>query len=135
MTGLWGISILDISIRAWITQLGAIIVYWETLRYSVLTFLGAIALMATFVAMLYTIPKPSMGLAKDTILNEKVYTHFGWIDYISATYKTPIMPEDSDRVNTCLKIEYIGYMYHNFQKWFSEWADLAESNNKSSSKL
>ncbi|CAG7999081.1 unnamed protein product [Penicillium salamii] len=55
MTGLWGISILDISIRAWITQLGAIIVYWETLRYSVLTFLGAIALMATFVAMLYTI--------------------------------------------------------------------------------
>jgi hypothetical protein len=37
------------------------IVHWETLRYSALTFLGTIALVATFVAMLYTTAAEALG--------------------------------------------------------------------------
>lgn len=47
--------------RAWIMQPGSMIVHWETLRYSALTFLGAIALVATFVAMLYTTAAEALG--------------------------------------------------------------------------
>lgn len=56
-----GISISDMNMRAWIMQPGSMIVHWETLRYSALTFLGAIALVATFVAMLYTTAAEALG--------------------------------------------------------------------------
>lgn len=56
-----GISLADMSMRAWIMQPGSMIVHWETLRYSALTFLGVIALIATFVAMLYTTAAEALG--------------------------------------------------------------------------
>jgi hypothetical protein len=56
-----GISIADMSMRAWIMQPGSMIVHWETLRYSGLTILGTIALVATFVAMLYTTAAEALG--------------------------------------------------------------------------
>jgi hypothetical protein len=62
MTDSRGISISDMNMRAWIMQPGSMIVHWETLRYSALTFLGAIALVATFVAMLYTTAAQALGI-------------------------------------------------------------------------
>lgn len=56
-----GISISDMNMRAWIMQPGSMIVHWEALRYSALTFLGAIALVSTFVAMLYTTAAQALG--------------------------------------------------------------------------
>lgn len=56
-----GVSIADMSMRAWIMQPGSMIVHWETLRYSGLTFLGVIALIATFVGMLYTTAAEALG--------------------------------------------------------------------------
>lgn len=56
-----GVSISDMSMRAWIMQPGSMIVHWETLRYSALTFLGAIALIASLVAMLYTTATEGLG--------------------------------------------------------------------------
>jgi hypothetical protein len=56
-----GVSISDMSMRAWIMQPGSMLVHWETLRYSALTFLGLIALIATFVAMLYTTAAEALG--------------------------------------------------------------------------
>jgi hypothetical protein len=56
-----GISISDMNMRAWIMQPGSMIVHWEALRYSALTFLGSIALVATFVAMLYTTASQALG--------------------------------------------------------------------------
>lgn len=56
-----GISISDMSMRAWIMQPGSMLVHWETLRYSALTFLGLIALIASFVAMLYTTAAEALG--------------------------------------------------------------------------
>jgi len=56
-----GVSISDMSMRAWIMQPGSMIVHWETLRYSALSFLGLIALISTFVAMLYTTAAEALG--------------------------------------------------------------------------
>lgn len=56
-----GISLADMSMRSWIMQPGSMIVHWEALRYSALTFLGMIALVASFVAMLYTTAAEALG--------------------------------------------------------------------------
>lgn len=56
-----GISISDMNMRAWIMQPGSMIVHWEALRYSALTFLGSVALVSTFVAMLYTTAAQALG--------------------------------------------------------------------------
>lgn len=56
-----GISISDMSMRAWIMQPGSLIVHWETVKYSALTALGVITLTATFVAMLYTTAAEALG--------------------------------------------------------------------------
>lgn len=56
-----GITIADMSMRAWIMQPGTLITHWETVRYAALTVLGVIALIATFVAMLYTTAADALG--------------------------------------------------------------------------
>lgn len=56
-----GITISDMSMRTWIMQPGSMIVHWETLRYSALTFLGAMTLTATIIAMLYTTAAEALG--------------------------------------------------------------------------
>lgn len=56
-----GISLADMSMRAWIMQPGSMIVHWETLRFSALTFLGVIALITMFVGMLYTTAAEALG--------------------------------------------------------------------------
>lgn len=61
MKDLRGISLADMSMTAWIMQPGSMIEHWQTLRYSALTFLGVIALIATVVWMLYTMAAESLG--------------------------------------------------------------------------
>lgn len=56
-----GITIADMSMRAWIMQPGTLITHWETVRYAAFTVLGVIALIATFVAMLYTTAADALG--------------------------------------------------------------------------
>jgi hypothetical protein len=60
-SGSRGISIADMSMRTWIMQPGSLIVHWESLRYSGWTILGAITLIATLVAMLYTTAAEALG--------------------------------------------------------------------------
>ncbi|KAK5806255.1 hypothetical protein VI817_000513 [Penicillium citrinum] len=139
-----GISIADMSMRAWIMQPGSMIVHWETLRYSGLTILGAIALVATFVAMLYTTaaealvsPKLSMGPSEDTTLAGLVHASFANTLYLASTCQSPI-PVDMDpeaRNTTCLEIEHVGSAYHNYQQWITHWSELVEGDNKTSDHL
>lgn len=56
-----GITIADMSMRAWIMQPGTLITHWETVKYAAFTILGVIALIATFVAMLYTTAADALG--------------------------------------------------------------------------
>ncbi|KAJ5160407.1 uncharacterized protein N7482_007411, partial [Penicillium canariense] len=139
-----GISISDMNMRAWIMQPGSMIVHWETLRYSALTFLGAIALVATFVAMLYTTaaealisPKLSMGPKEDTSLSGKVYTSFGNVDFLSLNCQSPI-PQQMDplaRNDTCLQMVHVGQAYHNYQQWITAWANFISDGNDTSDQL
>ncbi|KAI9933750.1 hypothetical protein ASPWEDRAFT_168024 [Aspergillus wentii DTO 134E9] len=142
--GSQGITISDMSMRAWIMQPGSLIVHWETLRYSGLTFLGAITLTATLVAMLYTTaaealvsPKLLMGPLEETVVWGKVSTSFGNTDWISAHCKTPVTVA-ADPVNrnlTCLEIEHVGHAYHNYQQWIQTWADKVAGGNVTSDQL
>ncbi|KAJ5329362.1 hypothetical protein N7452_009752 [Penicillium brevicompactum] len=144
MTDSRGISISDMNMRAWIMQPGSMIVHWETLRYSALTFLGAIALVATFVAMLYTTaaqalvaPKLSLGSVKPTILQGKVVASFANPEYVGPMCQTPVTNEMDpiNRNTTCLQIEHAGKAYHNYEQWLNKWADLVHSDNETSSDL
>jgi len=56
-----GITIADMSLRSWIMQPGTMITHWESVRYAAWTFLGMIALTATFIAMLYTTASDALG--------------------------------------------------------------------------
>ncbi|KAJ5995407.1 hypothetical protein N7481_002384 [Penicillium waksmanii] len=139
-----GISIADMSMRAWIMQPGSMIVHWETLRYSGLTILGTIALVATFVAMLYTTaaealvsPKLSMGSSENRTLAGKVQSSFANTHFLASVCQTPI-PLEMDPVNrnnTCLEIEHVSSAYHNYQQWITEWSDLVQGDNRTSDKL
>ncbi|KAJ5244036.1 hypothetical protein N7489_004132 [Penicillium chrysogenum] len=139
-----GISISDMNMRAWIMQPGSMIVHWEALRYSALTFLGSIALVSTFVAMLYTTaaqalvaPKLSLGPVEPTILQGKVLSSFANTHYTAANCETPVTNEmDPDyRNTTCIQIEHVGHAYHNYQQWISQWSQLITHNNETSSQL
>lgn len=150
-----GISLSDVTMRAWITQPGSMIVHWETLRYSGLTFLGTIALIATFVAMLYTTatqalgefsfhhnnerlfivllvsPKLSMGPVESTTLSGKVFASFSNSKYLARRCQTPI-PESMDPIalnTTCLQMEHVGQAYHDYQQWITTWSNLVISEN------
>lgn len=56
-----GVSIADMSMRAWIMQPGTLITHWEAARYAAFTTLGVMALTATLIAMLYTTAADALG--------------------------------------------------------------------------
>ncbi|CAG8113359.1 unnamed protein product [Penicillium olsonii] len=144
MTGSRGISISDMSMRAWIMQPGSMIVHWETVRYSALTFLGATALTATIVSTFYTTaaqalvaPNLSMGPVESKVLQGKVAASFAHPGYIPANCKSPT-PWDQDRWarnTTCIQIEHSGHSYRNYQKWLTTWVDTINGDNETSSDL
>ncbi|KAJ5246876.1 hypothetical protein N7468_001859 [Penicillium chermesinum] len=132
-----GISLADMSMRTWIMQPGSMIVHWQTLRYSALTFLGMIALVASFVAMLYTTaaealvsPKLIMGPVEDIQLYGQVSASFANTIYLERTCQTPIsvQMDPYNRNLTCFDLEHVGSAYHNYQQWISNWAGLVEEN-------
>ena len=56
-----GVTIADMSMRAWVMQPGTLITHWEAVKYAGFTTLGAIALIATLMAMLYTTAADALG--------------------------------------------------------------------------
>lgn len=56
-----GITIAEMTMRAWVMQPGTLITHWETVRHAALTFLGMIALTAALVATLYTTASDALG--------------------------------------------------------------------------
>ncbi|KAJ5767015.1 uncharacterized protein N7511_004631 [Penicillium nucicola] len=144
MTESRGISISDMNMRTWIMQPGSMIVHWETLRYSALTFLGAIALVATFVAMLYTpaaqalvAPNLILGPVESKVFQGKVSASFANPVYLAYNCQTPVTVDmDSDyRNTTCLQIEHVGHAYHNYQQWIAKWSSLVANNTATSTEL
>ncbi|EAW11673.1 uncharacterized protein ACLA_093720 [Aspergillus clavatus NRRL 1] len=139
-----GISISDMSMRAWIMQPGSLIVHWETVRYSALTVLGMITLTATLVAMLYTTaaealvsPKLRMGPVEPRMLSGNVSTEFANPYYLKARCSTPITAAvDPVYVgDTCLDMVLVGQAYHDYQAYIAEWGNWLRDGNLTSTNL
>ncbi|KAJ5151968.1 hypothetical protein N7492_010263 [Penicillium capsulatum] len=139
-----GISISDMSMRAWIMQPGSMIVHWETLRYSALTFLGCIALVASLVAMFYTTaaealvsPKLNMSPMETTTIWGKVSASFGNSKYLAEDCHSPVplSVDPEARNTTCLQMSHAGTAYHNYNQWITSWADLVTSGKQTSDQL
>ena len=56
-----GVTIAEMTMRAWIMQPGTLITHWETVRYAALTFLGMVSLTAALMAMVYTTASDALG--------------------------------------------------------------------------
>ncbi|MCJ1425910.1 hypothetical protein MMC29_003811 [Sticta canariensis] len=138
-----GITIAEMSMRAWVMQPGTMITHWQTVRYAAFSFLGVISLFAALMAMLYTTasdalvaPKLKYGDMESRQLYGKVATSFANPNYIKSHCKTPItkaMDDDLDRENTCAEIEYAGQSYHNYQQYLIQWTNNINSGNGSDS--
>lgn len=56
-----GITIAEMSMRAWVMQPGTMITHWQTVRYAAFSFLGVVSLFAALTAMLYTTASDALG--------------------------------------------------------------------------
>lgn len=126
-----GITIAEMTMRAWVMQPGTLITHWETVRHAALTFLGMIALTATLVATLYTTasdalvaPKLKFGKEESRLMYGKVATQFANPDYIKLHCETPIQvaTDQTYSGSTCIEINHSGEAYHNYQTYLSDWA-------------
>ncbi|RAQ67582.1 hypothetical protein COH20_004531 [Aspergillus flavus] len=139
-----GITISDMSMRTWIMQPGSMIVHWETLRYSALTFLGAMTLTATIIAMLYTTaaealvsPKLLAGPHEDRTLRANVSTDFFNPYYMGINCQTPISNEEDPlyRGTTCLQMQHVGQAYHNYIAYLNGWSSMITNGQHASAVL
>lgn len=66
-----GITIAEMTMRAWVMQPGTLITHWETAQRSAFTVLGMIALTATLVATLYTTASDALGESRILIASSR----------------------------------------------------------------
>ena len=136
-----GISISEMQMRYWIQQPGTLITHWQAVHYAAYSFLGAIALVAAFMAMLYTTasdalvaPKLKFGSVEHQVMYSHVRTIFGNQTYQIEHCKTPIS-ENADPWYwgpTCIAIEHSGQAYHNYAQYLDNWTDFIKGRSGSS---
>ncbi len=56
-----GITIAEMNLRSWIMQPGSLITHYHSVTYAACTFLGAVTLTVTILAMLYTTASDALG--------------------------------------------------------------------------
>ncbi|OJJ45468.1 hypothetical protein ASPZODRAFT_153121 [Penicilliopsis zonata CBS 506.65] len=131
-----GVSLSDLNLRSWITQPGSLLLHWGPLKYSGGTILGAMTLVMTMVAMLYTTaaealvsPKLSSGPVKSVLVQGEYYAEFAYADWLSEHCKTPITDQMSEatRDESCLSLELAGQSYHDIEQYLQDWAGLVNS--------
>ncbi|KAE8349879.1 hypothetical protein BDV28DRAFT_52387 [Aspergillus coremiiformis] len=139
-----GISISDMSMRTWIMQPGFMLVHSETLRYSAFTFLGAMTITATIVAMLYTTaaealvsPKLIYGPYESRELQGNVFTDFFNPVYLGYNCPTPILNQSDPqhRNTTCLQMQHVGQAYHNYIAYINDWSNSIAQGESASTVL
>lgn len=81
-----GVTIAEMTMRAWVMQPGTLITHWETVRHAVLTFLGMIALTATLVATLYTTASDALGRCKIPLYSIFLRLGYNQRNFIQADY-------------------------------------------------
>ena len=136
-----GISIAEMTMRTWVMQPGTLITHWEAVRYSAMTVLGGITLVAALSAIFYTTaaealvaPKLSDGALHATVLEGKVSASFANAVYLENKCQTPIARTTVDpdtEGTTCLDIEHAGQGWHNFKSYIDTWVDSTNVGNVS----
>ena len=135
-----GITIAEMQMRVWIQQPGSLITHWETVRYAAFSFLGAMALTAAFIAMLYTTasdalvaPKLKFGSLEKQVLYAEVKTIFGnntyQIDHCNSPVTDAMDPWNAG--HTCMAIEHSGQAYHNYIQYLTSWSEAIRVKNGS----
>lgn len=136
-----GVSIAEMMLRTWIMQPGSLITHWESIKYAAWSFIGMVALTATFVAMFYTTaaeslvaPKLREGPFEDKVLYGKVFATFANASYLANTCPSPIRAEVDPlhKGTTCLQIEHAGHAFHNYQIYLDDWTRRIASGNGTS---
>ncbi|KAK5188146.1 hypothetical protein LTR16_008659, partial [Cryomyces antarcticus] len=114
------------------------ITHWESVRYAAMSLLGVISLMAAIVAMLYTTasdalvqPALKFGPWENIMMQGLVKSSFANTNYVSRLCQTPIRDQDDEKTRgtTCLQIEHAAQGYHNYQRYLSNWDNLADNGN------
>jgi hypothetical protein len=131
-----GISIAETTMRTWVMQPGTLVTHAEAVRYSAMTVLGGITLLAAFAGVFYTTaaealvaPKLKDGAVRTSTLQGMVAMSFANSIYLENNCQTPIPRTDVDpdtEGTTCLQIEHAGQGFHNFKSYIDNWVD---SNN------
>ena len=126
------ITIAEMSMRSWVVQPGTMLAHWESVRYAAVTYLGAIALVAAVMAMLYTTasdalvaPRLKFGRAENRLMYGKVATSFANTYTIMDRCTTPILKRDDpdNSGQTCVALEHSGEAYHNYMQYLGLWAE------------
>ncbi|KAK2744241.1 hypothetical protein FQN57_004326 [Myotisia sp. PD_48] len=131
-----GITLADMSMRAWVMQPGTLITHWQNVKYSGLSLLGVFALTTTIVAMLYTTaadalvsPKLQLGKPEPRNMTCQIRSKFANTSYLFENCQTPITigMDPTSKGSTCMQISYSGQAFHNYKQYLANWADLKGS--------
>lgn len=98
-----GVTLAEMNMRNWIMQPGTLITHYATVRYAALTFLGALALTAAIMAMLYTTAAQALVTPMLKFGNWDNHTMYGLVKttfanpyYIADNCQSPIQPSTWD---------------------------------------
>lgn len=110
-----GVTLAEISMRAWIQQPGTMITQWESVRYAGISLLGFLSLLGALNSTLYTsaataLVQPQLKWPEwqDKVMQGLVKTQFANAKYIEDQCRTPIQENyDEDYSgSTCLQLEH-----------------------------
>ncbi|KAK3325480.1 hypothetical protein B0H66DRAFT_125301 [Apodospora peruviana] len=130
-----GMTLAEISMRNWVIQPGLMLTDGPALRLVAFTTLGAICLVATIVAVLYTTasdalvsPKLKFGRQEETVLQSFAMASYSNLPFIRESCLIPISKDkDSFSNDACLAVTLSGASYHNFQTYMAGWHDSPPS--------
>ncbi|KAI0470683.1 hypothetical protein GGR56DRAFT_683754 [Xylariaceae sp. FL0804] len=112
-----GITLAEMTMRNWVVQPGSLFTYWQNIPSAGATILGALSLLATIAALLYTTasdamvsPKLSMGSWHTTDLQGLVQASYSNPYYVEASCQTPIDKtlDPLSSAFSCLDVQYSG---------------------------
>lgn len=110
-----GVTLAELSMRAWIMQPGTVITNWQSVRYAGITLLGMISLIAAICAVLYTSaatalvqPQLKFPAWSPVLMHGLVKTEFANPTYVEQNCKSPItsLYDSVNYLATCVDLQY-----------------------------
>ncbi|TVY42651.1 hypothetical protein LSUB1_G003795 [Lachnellula subtilissima] len=128
-----GMTIAEMTMRTWVIQPGFMITHGQHLYHVGISLLGAITLVAAFIAMFYTTasdalvsPHLKFGGWEHKLMYGSVQSSYANPNFIKANCQTPItaIMDPVEGGNECIALDYAGQAYHNSIAYMSTWAGI-----------